>query len=364
MAYTIRDAVYGSLIGGAIGDALGAAVEGWTYKRIKEEYGSFEEFRQYYMPHSNTEAGTITSEAATRHYLCFAIVQNSGRITPSEFANILRDHLNPNRVWVNEEILLKKLSVGVDPWSAGEGNIPDNKGTAAITPVGIINAGDPRQAYQDAFNIASMFQNGEHRHLSATVAAGTAEAVLPTATIDSVIKTMMEHSRGIASRAIDLGLGLSLEVESVDEFIELYYENSLDWRWPAVQWDREKYYQGEVYSANPIETVPVAIAILQLCDGNVDRSIVEAVNYGRDSDGIATITGSIAGALHGADDIREDWKTKCEEKNRDFFEELEDDPNANFRSMADRLVDALENERKKTSERSETLDQLLDNKTT
>jgi ADP-ribosylglycohydrolase len=359
MTYDIENRVYGCLIGGAIGDALGAAVEGWTHREIRAEYGTVEEFKQYYMPYSNTEPGTITSDTALRHYLSLAVVEHGGRITPAEFAPVLREHLNPDRVWINEEITLKKLSAGLDPWIAGRGGIPDNKATSAITPIGIVNAGDPDQAYQDGYAIASMLQDDHDRHMTATVAAGVAEAVTPEATLESVVVTMSEQSTGIATRALDLALGFVEEVESVDELVDTLYDRFLDWRWPAVQWDRERYYEGEVFSASTLETVPVALAILTICDGDVDRSIVEGVNYGRDSDAVATVAGSLAGALHGADDIRDEWKAECEARNRDFFEELEGDPDADFRSMARRLVETLEAERDRTVRRGETLTRYL-----
>lgn len=360
MTHTLSDAVYGCLIGGAVGDALGAAVEGWTHERIEEKYGTLEEFKQYYMPYSKTDPGTVTSDTALRQYLCLAITEANGRVYPPQFAEVLRQHLNQDRVWINEEIVVKKISAGLNPWDIGRGTIPDNKMTGAITPIGIVNAGNPGQAYQDGLTIASMMQESPHRHASATVAAGIAEAVTPKATVDSVTKTMLEESTGTITRGIDMALGFAENSQSVDELVEILYERFLDWQWPAVQWDREKYRAGELFSASPIETLPVAVAILAVCDGHVNRSIIEGVNYGRDSDAVATVTGSIAGALHGASEIRNDWKTQCEESNRDFFEELEGDPDADFKNMADRLIDAIESEYRKAATRRDELEGLLE----
>jgi ADP-ribosylglycohydrolase len=356
----ITDRVYGCLIGGAIGDALGATVEGWSHDQIAEEYGTVETFREYYMPYSNTEPGSVTSDTALRQYLSLAIVENGGRITPSEFGETLVEHLNEDRMWINGEIVLRKLSAGVDAHKAGVGTIPDNKMTSAVTPVGIFNADDSTQAYQDGFALASVFQEGEARYATATVAAGTAVAVRQDATIDDVLETMTDQSTGNVHRAISLAMGIAAESKTADDLIEQLYDEFLDWRWPSVRWDREKYYRGEVMSASPLEVVPVAMAILSVCEGEPNRSVVESVNYGRDSDGIATLTGSIAGALHGASAIREEWQTKCEKANRDFFEELEGDPNANFESMATRLVDALEAERAETARREAVLAALLE----
>lgn len=359
MTDNIKDSVYGCLIGGAVGDALGAPVEGWTHERVEDEYGSFEEFKQYYMPYSKTDPGTITSDTAMRHYLCLAIVEAEGRVYPPKFADVLRQHLNPNRVWINEEIILKKISAGLNPWDLGRGAVPDNKATSAITPIGIVNAGDPQQAYQDGLVLASMFQEGPDRHASATVAAGIAHAIMPEATIESVIVTMMNQSTGIVNRSLDIALGFAESSDSIEELVETLYEQFLDWRWPAVQWDRQKYHAGELMSASPLETLPTTVAILSICDGDVNRSIVESVNYGRDSDAIATVAGSIAGTLHGASNIRDEWKTQCEEQNQDFFKELEDDVDANFEHMADRLIDCVRHEYRTANRRQKQLKTLL-----
>jgi hypothetical protein len=48
-----------------------------------------------------------------------------------------------------------------------------------------------------------------------------------------------------------------------------------------------------------------------------------------------------------------------EHANRDFFAELEGDPEANFRSMAERLVGALGAERDRARRRAEELEALL-----
>lgn len=356
----ITDRVYGCLVGGAIGDALGAPVEGWTYDRIREEYGQLDTFKQYYMPYSSTGPGSITSDTTLRHYLCLAIAQEGGRITPEEFADVLYTHMNPDHMWVNEEIVLKKLSAGMDPWTAGRGAVPDNKIVSAITPIGLINAGDPRQAYQDGFVLGATCQEGHYRHASATVAAGIAEAITPGATADSVLETMVLRSTGVLERAIDLAMGFAEESTSVEDLVETLYDRFLDWRWPPVEWDREKYYKGELFSASALEVVPVAMALFAVCEGRVNDSIVAGVNYGRDSDSVATIAGSLAGTLHGAEEVRPEWRVQCEEANRDFFEELEGDPDADFQAMAGRIVDAIEGEREAAAERAEALDRALE----
>ena len=359
MTYDIYDRTYGCLVGGAIGDALGAAVEGWPYYQIRDEYGKIDDFKEYYMPYRNTTPGSVTADSTIRQYVTLAVIENDGRISPERFADVLQEHLNPSRVWVNGELVVKKLSAGVNPWYAGRGTIPDNKVTSAITPIGVVNACDPTQAYQDAFNVASVLQDDYHQEISATVAAGVAAAFDPDATVQTVIDTMMEQTNSILLRAMDLTLEIAEEFPTVDQFVEAFYEELLDWRWPAVQWGADRYHEGKVFSADALETVPVAMAILSLCDGDVNESIIEGANFGRDSDAVATLTGSIAGVLEGADAIRESWVDQCEEVNKDLFDEIGDDADGGFHTTARRLVSALERERDTAEERVNELDRLL-----
>jgi ADP-ribosylglycohydrolase len=44
LASNVFDAVYGCLIGGAIGDALEAAVENWHYSDIRAKHGKVDRF--------------------------------------------------------------------------------------------------------------------------------------------------------------------------------------------------------------------------------------------------------------------------------------------------------------------------------
>lgn len=60
--------MYGCLIGGAIGDAMGAPVENWHYTDIRERYGKVDRFLSYERGITTTGvAGGITDDSALRH---------------------------------------------------------------------------------------------------------------------------------------------------------------------------------------------------------------------------------------------------------------------------------------------------------
>ena len=119
MAKDVLDAVYGCLIGGAIGDSLGAPVEGWYYTDIREKYGRVtelmpgfgntgacyggttgERYRDAY-DGPEPQVGWFSDDTTMRHYLCLAIARKGGRVTPNDYRDVLVEKLNPNRVWIN-----------------------------------------------------------------------------------------------------------------------------------------------------------------------------------------------------------------------------------------------------------------------
>ena len=357
MTRDITDRVYGSLLGGAVGDALGAPVEGWTHGRIEAEYGEMDEFVAYNMPYSEGEPGAVTDDTVLRQYLAFAVIRAGGRVTPEEYAEVLCEHLDEDRVWVTEEVTLRKLLVGVDPWRCGEGNIPGAAPTSAATVNGIINVGDPRQAYQDGYDIAAVHQSGIEAGAAATVAAGTATALRPSATTDDVVATMLDQAPRKLYRAMDLVLETAEAAGDGTEFAERFYESHLDWRWPGTAWDREQYHAGKIFSGSTIESLPAAAGLLRLYGEDVNRALVAAASFGRDCDTIASLVGSLSGALHGADAIRQDLVEQSEAANRSLFRDVDTD--AGFRWTAVQLVDALESERTRHRKRADRLGDLL-----
>jgi ADP-ribosylglycohydrolase len=374
MAKDILDAVYGCVIGGAIGDALGAPVEGWHWKDIRDKYeggritemepgtrgntgplyGGTSHFNFGNYDGPTTPPGTVTDDTTLRHYLSYAIVQKGGRVTPDDYAAVWLHKLNPNRLWINERVTLWKLRMGMSPWDTGKGNPPAGVASMSIAPIGIVNAGNPTQAYQDGFNIAFVNQDNADRDGAATLAAGVAAAFLPGATYQTVIDVMIQHSSFIIKRALMLTMDMAHESSTIDEFAEKFYATMLDWKWPDLRWTKERNFSG-----SSVELVPITAAVLYLTKGDVNRGIIEAAGLGRDNDTTAALVGNIAGAIHGASAIRQDWISAVETANADFFVELEGDANANFYSMAKRFVAVLQNEANVARQRAEFLDRLL-----
>ncbi|MEM6428579.1 MAG: ADP-ribosylglycohydrolase family protein, partial [Deinococcota bacterium] len=304
-----------------------------------------------------TDPGAITDDTTLRHYLCLCIVNKGGRVTPDDYAQTWVTQVNPNRLWINEKIIHHKLKLGMNPWDTGKGTPPAGVATMSIAPIGIVNAGNPRQAYQDAFNIGFVNQDNENRDGAATIAAGVAAAFLPGATPERVIDAMLEHSSYVIRRALVLTLDLVEQSNGIEDFAKAYYEHMLDWTWPTPTfktWDKNRYFSG-----SSIELVPITAAMLKMFGQDVNHGIIEAASFGRDNDTTASLVGSIAGIMQGASALRPEWIETVEAGNADFFAETEGDASANFLSVAKRLVTVLQNEQQASLEQSQRLTEIL-----
>src|SRR3712207_1106172 len=142
----LMDAISGSLIGGAIGDALGAPVENWHVRDVRREHGRLTTFLPQPARSRDGAPGQITDDTTLRHYLCLAIAERGGRVTPDDYARVWLERLEPDRLFVTERIVHAKLRLGMSPWETGRGQLPANAAIMSIAPAGLINPGDPRQA--------------------------------------------------------------------------------------------------------------------------------------------------------------------------------------------------------------------------
>ena len=165
----------------------------------------------------------------------------------------------------------------------------------AFSPMGIINACNPRQAALEALHIGSFIHNGPSgfcRDGAAALSAAVAAAFAPDATVESVVAAsidyLMPQSATVMREGIQGALALIEEAGSYGRFRELYYERHLR------------------------ETVPAVMAIFKMAAGDPKQAILWGANFGRDADTIGTMVGGIVGALHGASGLPKEWVHKVE----------------------------------------------------
>jgi len=325
---SLFDKVYGCLLGGVIGDAMGAPVEGWRYTEIEEKFGEVCDF-----------SGDGTDDSAIRIILCEAILQNQGYVSADEFAvSFLRNPQYKKLFYIPVLNMYHKIQEDlVLPVYAGLGNMQSSSSAMCISPMGIINACNPRQAALETYDVAGLIHGGESstfcRDGACAIAAAVAEAMSPVASVQSILdaSTAYLHPKSSALMIDRIGSILEMAKQAGDyrEFRRLFYETSL-----------------ENIICDSRETVPVVLAIFYLAQGDPVRSILNGVNFGRDADTIGTMTGAIVGAFHGTAGLKPEWVAKVEQSS-DFQKEL-----------ARKMVDVTRQKAAQTTRRDELLASL------
>ena len=146
------DKVYGSLLGGLIGDAMGAPSEGMTWQQIEEKFGKIGDF-----------SGAGTDDSAIKQILCEALIENGGYITADEFAASFLKNKDKyyNLFFIPVRNMLHKLEARLTvPIDAGYGNMQSSSSAMSISPIGIVNACNPRQAALEAYEVAGLIHSG------------------------------------------------------------------------------------------------------------------------------------------------------------------------------------------------------------
>jgi len=289
----LMDRILGCLLGGVIGDAMGAPAEGKTYEQIQEEIGWIDDFE-----------GSGTDDSALRLILCDAIISGGGWATADEFAaSFLKYKERFHRLfYIPVKNMFHKIESKLAlPVNAGYGNMHSSSSAMCISPIGIINAGDPRQAAAEAFEVASLIHAGASsfcRDGACAIAAAVAEAMNPASTLETVIEASTAYLHLLSARemidCINKVVGFVRRDKEYEEFRKWHYGNCLR----------------DIISDSR-ETVPCALGVFILAQGRPEKAIPLAANMGRDADTIGTMVGGITGAFAGRSQIPQPWAAKA-----------------------------------------------------
>ncbi len=297
MDHKLYSKVLGCLCGGLIGDAMGAPVENLTWRQIEEKYGIVDDFE-----------GDGTDDSAIKLILCDAILNHQGRVTADEFAESFLKLEGKYRhlFYIPVKNMLEKVKGElVLPVYAGVGNMQSSSSAMAISPMGIINAGDPGRAAAETYDVAGLIHAGEAtfcRDAACAMAAAVAEAMNPEADVVSVLETSVRYLHRKSSGEM---IGC---IRKMTDYARACgdYKRFRDW-----------VYDGHLcmVTCDSRETVSVALSLFYLGGGDPEKTILYAVNFGRDADTIGTMAGALAGAFAGAEAIKPQWFEKLKSCN-------------------------------------------------
>lgn len=377
MFSALQDKALGCIYGGAIGDALGGPTEGRTPEQIQERYGGYVEgvvgpffanwktarpISPYFKGDGHITDDTLLTLALTQVYL-----NKREHLNAFDIAELFVPELMEKATWIPELeqetlplfriflaekwLVLKLRYANADPREAGVGNMVNCGAAMYMSPVGIINAGNPDGAYQEAIEIAGAHQSSYGREAAGVMAAAVAAAMRPGATVDSVVGACLRLAKDGTKRAIEA------VVEAAAHYTD-WREAIKPLRQAMAPFDTvgEGYRDVNLGARRPsrvhsIEEVPLALGMLVVARGDYVQTVLGGVNYGRDADSIAGMGGSIAGALGGVSVVPASWRETVAANSRKEFD-------LPALALADLAVEILAKDRAKWEERAAAMAEL------
>jgi ADP-ribosylglycohydrolase len=313
--------IFGSLVGGAIGDAFGIRVEMMHFLDIKEQYGWVDHFDElpprkpsnqsplerwnpigiqmgnvdgfHPLGRWSHEVGAYTDDMRYRLMACHTVLKKGGPIRGADFAE----------TWFNYRLMVEGAAEYEPTLSWPEGPQKDYARHMASLPglthlsgqqracfsgwdgpMGFLHAGDPAGAAESGY----------------AMAVAIATALTPGATINDVIANVLEYAWVLGNHASEFKgrmerlMEIASKCNTPFELYEPFYKEFLVTfpPWEAV-WT--------------LEMIPSAIAICAIAGADTRQAIIGATNIGRDADTIAGIAGELAGALYGIDALPTPW---------------------------------------------------------
>lgn len=285
---------HGALLGVAIGDAMGAPVEGRTAAEIRASHGRL--------------TGFLTAEAAGTDDTDFTLfnahllITHGRAITLAQVEAEWRDKLlAPGRAYrpggFSDVVSTRNLAAGLAaPQSGAFNHQMWSDGVAmAISPAGILAAGDPALAARLAATLGAVSNGRDGIFAAQAVAAAIAVAMTgatPEAMLAAALAAVPPESwtaRALA-RAAEVAAGLPTDLEAA--LARLGEALVIPW-WP--------------WADLVTEAVPLAFGAFLAARGEFQRAVPAGVSLGRDADTIGAIVGSLAGAYGGREAVPTDW---------------------------------------------------------
>ena len=330
----LRSRIRAVVHGVAYGDALGATVEKLSAAQIRERYGRVTSLRTKWHRDGQSDAarngrvrgnGIVTDDTAMTLAL-MRIYEREGRhLDAWDMGDGMVREITWERFWVpelqREAPLIERLFYpekwifqrhqlsGCDPRQGGVSNMVNCGAAMYIAPVGIVNAGDPKGAYDEAINFAMGHQQSYGLEAAGVLAAAIARAFVPETTIDDIVKTAHDLAHDgtrdaiaaiaeVAEKLRDTGAGADEVTDVFHQTIAPFSAMGDDLVHTPEKAGRAShaYQPSRLFS---IEELPIALGFCITTSGDFKQAVEDGINSGRDTDSIGVMAGSILGALHG-----------------------------------------------------------------
>jgi len=383
----VKDKVLGMLIGSAIGDAMGAPTEMWSREAIRIEYGFVNDLDTMVREPSaegtwafNLPAGGTTDDTRWKKFMGEFLLNQTAwaDLNAHDFAqHIIQQYENdiaelkktesfdpePFEVnvrklaWLQEWAMVAKPFVEDDlqaytyALSKFYGGEMTCAGMLYSPSIGAFYPAAPQKAYEEAYRL-SLFDLGYARDISALTAALVSSAMAPEATPATIINSvrdidpqgyfksrlvgrtayrLLKEARSIVYQARQFQMdGLNTHKLNIPG-----EKDTLEWMQMQKAYELldsknqdMPFHAGEIHLVN--------LTALLFCDFDFEKSLAFVINFGRDNDTTAAVTGAILGAYYGADRLPDKMVNQVLEVNKGMLE-------TDLETLADKLTNKIIN---------------------
>lgn len=351
MTQSLQSRIRGMLHGIALGDALGAPVEKLSAPQIRERYGRVTSVmtRWHKMDlapelrnHRVRGDGIVTDDtlmtlalmdiygAERRHLDAWDMADGMVRQiawTPRWIPELQRQAMLIDRLFYPEKWIFQRHQLAnCDPRQGGIGNMVNCGAAMYIAPIGVVNAADPRAAYDEAIAFASGHQESYGLEAAGVMAAAVAAAFVPGTSIDQIVDTVLALAKDGTRSAIADIARLARELRETDadhaQICDAFHTAIAPYSVMGDDVNHAPEKAGRLTDAyrpsrlQAIEELPLALGFCLVNRGDFRRSIEDGINSGRDTDSIGVMAGAILGALHGETVIVTEDRAQIDKANR------------------------------------------------
>jgi len=295
---SLRSKFLGALIGTAMGDALGASLEGW-HMLLESEVQALADKRGLLVYTDDTHMAIGVAES---------LITKGGFDGEHMAHTFIRNYdLEPFRGYGPGPPRIFRMIKGGEAWDKASeklyrGGSYGNGSAMRIAPIGVFFHDDPVRLREVAYQSSQI----THAHeLGKQGAALQAYAVALAATADPLLP-------------FDSGGFLGKLSDSIEH--EVYRQKLSSIERLMGEQDRTKVVSGLGHGIEAFNSVPTAIHSFLTHPQSFAEAVVYAISLGGDTDTIGAMTGAISGAYLGMEAIPQGWKEKLE--NRAYIEEL------------------------------------------
>ena len=319
----MKNRIAGAVYGQAIGDALGMPSELWPRERVKNFFGKITDFLDG--PAENNAAcyfrkGEFTDDTSMALAVADAVIERKGDIDPVLIGqNILSwayriDAFNKNILGPTSKVALNAIKEG-RPVSELPNNGMTNGAAMRIAPVAsMLSTRCVDTFIEDVFQLSSATHKSDVALAGAVAVAWSVSRAIDGAGWEEIKSELSEitekaQKRNIttfsASMARRIELGFELVNDSSDE-----------------EEASEKVYHILGAGTGTIESVPAALAMVELAKADPNRCALLCANLGGDTDTIGAMATAICGAISGVEAFKPYYLTtinECNDMNLDRY---------------------------------------------